>query len=220
MAYREAIAQWGIYAITDRAMAVGRTHAEIGAELIEGGVRVIQLRDKTTPYDELLEDTRQLVEIARSRKVLIIANDNPYLARDADADGVHLGQNDCPVNVARDIVGPDRLIGLSTHTPLQALSAQTMDVDYVGLGPIFATTTKCQEYVPLGLKTVRWAAATLRVPFVAIGGITAETIADVFAAGARHCAMVSALMKSDDIAATARHFVRLCTQLLQEDDVE
>ncbi|KPL06951.1 hypothetical protein AMJ85_10005 [candidate division BRC1 bacterium SM23_51] len=220
MTYREAIAHWGIYAITDREMAGGRTHAEIGAELIEGGVRVIQLRDKTTPFEQLLEDTREMVEIARPHNVPIIVNDNPYLARDGDADGVHLGQNDCPVEIARDIIGPDRLLGLSTHTPLQALAAQLKDVDYIGLGPIFATTTKRQSYRPLGLKMVRWAAATLRVPFVAIGGITAETIADVFAAGARHCAMVSALMKSDDITARARHFVRLREQLLQEDDVE
>jgi thiamine-phosphate pyrophosphorylase len=220
MTRRETIQHWGVYAISDREMAGGQTHAQIGAQLIEGGVRVIQLRDKTTPYEVLLEDARRLVELARSRGVSVIMNDNPYLARDADADGVHLGQNDCPVAIARDILGPDRLIGLSTHTRLQALRAQQLDVDYVGLGPIFTTETKRQSYLPLGLATVRWAAAMLRIPFVAIGGITAETIADVFAAGARHCAMVSALMKSDDIAATAQRFVRLCNELWQEDDLE
>jgi len=217
---RETIAHWGIYALTDREMAGGQTHTEIGRQLIEGGVHVIQVRDKTTPYETLLEDTQQLVSLARPRGVSIIVNDNPYLARDADADGVHLGQNDCPVAIARDIVGPDRLIGLSTHTRLQALRAQTMSVDYVGLGPIFASQTKPQSYLPLGLNTVRWAAATLRIPFVAIGGITEETIADVLAAGARHCAMVSALMKGDNIATTAQHFVRLYDQIWQGDDFE
>jgi len=217
---RSSIAHWGIYAITDREMAGGRTHAEIGEALIEGGIRVIQVRDKTTPYEELLEDTRRLVAIARPRNVAIIINDNPYLARDADADGVHLGQGDCPVEIAREIVGPDRLIGLSTHTRLQALRAQQMDVDYIGLGPIFTTQTKRQHYLPLGLNTIRWAAASLRLPFVAIGGITAERIADVLAAGARHCAMVSALMRSDDIAATARRFIQLREQILSDDDFE
>jgi thiamine-phosphate pyrophosphorylase len=220
MTRREAIEHWGVYAITDRQMAGGRPHAEIGAQLIEGGVGVIQLRDKTTPFDVLLEDARRLVELARPRGVTIIANDNPYLARDADADGVHLGQGDCPVEIARDIVGPDRLIGLSTHTRLQALRAQQLDVDYIGLGPIFATKTKPRSYLPLGLATVRWAAAMLEIPFVAIGGITAETIADVLAAGARHCAMISALMESKDMVATAQHFVRLRNQLCKEDDFE
>jgi len=217
---RQTIDHWGIYAITDRAMAGGRTHTELGAQLVEGGVRVIQVRDKTTPYEVLLEDTRRLVALARPRGVSILVNDNPYLARDADADGVHLGLTDCPVAIARDVVGRGRLIGLSTHTRLQALRAQEMDVNYIGLGPIFATQTKRQSYLPLGLQTVRWAAATLRIPFVAIGGITMETIADVLAAGARHCAIISALMKSDDIAATARRLVRLCEQLSEEDDLE
>jgi thiamine-phosphate pyrophosphorylase len=220
MTPRETIEHWGVYAITDRTLAGGQTHAEIGAQLIEGGVRVIQLRDKTTPYEILLEDARRLVERARPRGVTVIANDNPYLARDADADGVHLGQNDCPVAVARDIVGPDRLIGLSTHTRLQALRAQQLDVDYIGLGPIYTTQTKRRSYLPLGLSTVRWAAATLEIPFVAIGGITADTLADVMAAGARHCAMISALMQSDDLIATTQRFVRLCNDLWKEDDFE
>ena len=220
MTNREAIAHWGIYAITDRGMTSDRTHTEIGERLIEGGVRVIQVRDKTTPFEDLLEDTRRLVALARPRGVSILVNDNPYLAREADADGVHLGQTDCPVAIARDILGPGRLIGLSTHTRDQALRAQDMDADYIGFGPIFHTDTKRQFYLPLGLAAMRWAAATLRVPFVAIGGITAETIADVLAAGARHCAMVSALMKVGDIAATAQRFVRLCNQMWQEDDLE
>ncbi|MBM3334814.1 thiamine phosphate synthase [Candidatus Sumerlaeota bacterium] len=219
MTRREAIANWGVYALTDREMAGGRTHTDIGEQLIAGGVRVIQVRDKTTPFEELLEDTRHLVALAHPRQVMIIVNDNPYLARESDADGVHLGQTDFPVAIARSIVGPDCLIGLSTHTPLQALRAQGQGADYIGLGPIFPTQTKEAGHFPLGLDVVRWAARTLRVPFVAIGGITAETFPDVMAAGARHCAMVSALMKSNDLAATARYFVQLCNQMWQDDEL-
>ncbi|MCX8037723.1 MAG: thiamine phosphate synthase [Candidatus Sumerlaeia bacterium] len=220
MILRETINNWGIYAITDREMTGGLTHTEIAAKLMDGGIRVIQIRDKTTPYDRLLEDVTWVVRMARPLGVTVIVNDNPYLARDADADGVHLGQTDCPVSTARDIVGPDRIIGLSTHTRLQALRAQTMDVDYIGLGPIYTTPTKQQSYLPLGLPTVRWAAATLKIPFVAIGGITADNLGDVLAAGARHCAMISALMKADDITAAARHFLRICHDLWREDDFE
>jgi thiamine-phosphate pyrophosphorylase len=150
----------------------------------------------------------------------VLVNDNPYLARDGHADGVHLGQTDCPVEIARDILGPDRLVGLSTHTRLQALRAQEGPVDYIGLGPVFRTDTKRSHYLPLGLTTVRWAAANLRVPFVAIGGITHDNLADVLAAGARHCAMISAIMGSEDIAAAAREFVSLCDQLWQDDEFE
>lgn len=218
---KDAIRHWGLYAITDREMAGGQTHAEIGAALIEGGVRVLQVRDKTTPYPELLRDTRRLVALARSRCVTVLVNDNPYLARDADADGVHVGQTDCPVSIARDIVGPERIIGLSTHNPVQALRAQEKDeVDYIGLGPIFPTETKRQPYKPLGLKTIRWAAVRLRIPFVVIGGIDTDRLADCLAAGARCCAVVSALMKSDDIAATTHRLVQLCEQLSQDDDLE
>lgn len=96
--------------------------------------------------------------------------------------------------------------------------AQYMDVDYIGFGPIFFTSTKPQRYLPLGLNAVRWAAANLRIPFVAIGGITADNLADVIAAGARHCALVSALMKSNDITAEAQRLVHLCDQLLCQDE--
>lgn len=219
MIRRAAIATWGLYAITDREMAGGRSHAEIGAELIEGGVRVLQVRDKKTPFEQLIKDVARVVELAHPRGVTVIVNDNPYLARDSGADGVHLGQSDISVAVARDILGPDRLVGLSAHTRLQALRAQAEEVDYVGLGPIFTTKTKVQGYLPLGLATVRWAAAQLRVPFVCIGGITEELLANVLAAGARHCAMISALMASPDIAATTRRIVQLCDQLSREDDL-
>lgn len=220
MTRREAITHWGIYAITDRAMAGGLTHTEIGGRLMDGGVRVLQVRDKTTPFEELLKDVRQLVRLARRRGVTVIVNDNPYLAREADADGVHVGQTDCPLSIARDIVGRDRLIGLSTHTRLQALRAQQEDADYIGLGPIFRTSTKTMSHLPLGLSTIRWASTSLEIPFVAIGGITAENVPDVMAAGARHCALISALMKGDDMTDTARRLVGLCNQLWQEDDVE
>lgn len=221
MSHTDTIQNWGIYAITDRAMAGGRTHAEIGAELIEGGVRVIQVRDKTTAYEELLEDTKRLVALARDRGVSVIANDNPYLARDADADGVHLGQTDCPLSIARDVLGPDKIIGLSTHSRGQALRAQEKgEADYIGIGPIYATATKEQEYAPLGLRTIRWATKTLTVPFTVIGGITAERLADVVAAGARQCAMVSALMATGDIAAATRECIRVYEAISSEDDGE
>jgi len=221
MISRETMAKWGLYAITDRTLAGGRTHAAIGAALLDGGVRVIQVRDKTTPFEQLVEDVRRLVALARPRGTAVIVNDNPYLAREADADGVHIGQTDCPVAIARDVIGRDRLIGLSTHTRLQALRAQgNRDVDYIGLGPIYASPTKVQGYLPLGLATVRWAAATLETPFVCVGGITEATLADVLAAGARHCAMISTLMTSEDIAATARRLVQFCEHISREDDLE
>ena len=203
---KEQIKTWDLYAITDIEMAKGKTYPEIVGAVLSAGVRVVQLRDKTSPFEDLLEVGPGLVEMAHDHGAVLLVNDNPYLAREIGADGVHVGQSDFPVDIVRAIVGPDKIIGLSTHTRPQAIKAESMDVDYIGLGPIFHTATKELNYYPLGVQMVRFAANKLKIDFVCIGGITLENLPDILAAGARCCAVVSGIMAEDDTVAAARRF--------------
>ena len=167
---------------------------------LRGGVEIVQLRMKDAPDDVIL---RAAERFAR-HNMLVIINDRPDLAAAAGADGVHLGQDDMPVRAARAIVGADRLIGLSTHTPEQIDAAA--GVDYVGVGPVYETPTKPGR-AAVGLELVRYAADHARVPFFAIGGIGAGNVAAVRAAGAKRIAVVRAVADAPDPEAAARELM-------------
>ncbi len=181
----------------------GKSHAEVCRELVNAGVKVIQLRDKSATFEELLEIGAEIRDITRSAGATLIVNDNPYLAREIDADGVHIGQNDFPPDIVREVIGPDKIVGLSTHSKQQAIAATTWPIDYIGIGPIYPTTTKEVKCVPVGTSLIRWVRQHIPLPSVAIGGITSETIPDALAAGASNVAVISALMSAPDIAGRA-----------------
>ncbi|MCD6386098.1 thiamine phosphate synthase, partial [Candidatus Sumerlaeota bacterium] len=195
----------GLYVITDRRLAGGCEYLKIVRAVLLGGARIIQLRDKETPFEELVKVGKKIKNLCAEFNATLIVNDNPYLAREIDADGVHLGQTDMPVDIAREIIGKDKIIGLSTHNYKQITQAMMMDeVDYIGIGPIFPTSTKKSEYPPVGLKILRWAAENCHLPFVAIGGINKENIAQVLATGTKLIAVVSAVMSAPDITTATR----------------
>ena len=165
------------------------------------GVDVVQLRDKEAAEDEVLAAADVFRRCCREAGALFIVNDRPDLAVAAGADGVHLGQEDMPVARARAVVGDRRIVGLSTHSPQQLAAAR--GVDYVAVGPVYATPTKPGR-PPVGLEPVRHAAAHAEVPFFAIGGIDAANVDDVVAAGAGRIAVVRAIVDAADPAAAAR----------------
>jgi thiamine-phosphate pyrophosphorylase len=193
---------WGLYAIIDAKMA-GRPHGEVCRELVKAGVRVMQLRDKQATFEELMEIGAELRTITREAGATLIINDNPYLAREIDADGVHIGQDDFPPDIVREVMGPDKIIGLSTHSKQQAIAATTWPIDYIGVGPVYPTSSKASTYKPVGTSLIRWVRKHVPLPTVAIGGITEATVPDALAAGASNVAMIGELMKADDIAARA-----------------
>jgi thiamine-phosphate pyrophosphorylase len=168
---------------------------------LAGGVDVVQLREKHASDQEVLATARRFAVACAERGALLIINDRPDLAVAAGADGVHIGQDDMPVANAREIVGPERIVGLSTHTPGQIDAAD--GVDYIGVGPVNATPTKPGRPA-VGLELVRYAADNARVPFFAIGGIDPTNVAAVRAAGAERIAVVRALVEAEDPRATAR----------------
>jgi thiamine-phosphate pyrophosphorylase len=168
-----------------------------------GGADVFQLREKSLSDRDSLTRARDVRRWTRKAGVLFVVNDRPDIARLVEADGVHLGQDDMPVKEARRIVGPDALIGVSTHTVEQVRAAVLDGADYVGVGPVFPSRTKSFEYFP-GLEFVRAAAAESSLPAFALGGIGPENIGDVVAAGARRVAVSSAIAAADDPERAAR----------------
>jgi thiamine-phosphate pyrophosphorylase len=172
------------------------------ARALSGGVDMVQLRIKGAEEAEIVGVARRYRRLCDAAGALLILNDRPDLVRAAEADGVHVGQDDASVAEATAVVGADRLIGLSTHSPAQIDAAGQAGVDYIGVGPIHATPTKPGRPA-VGLELVRYAAGNARVPYFAIGGIEPGNAAAVRAAGANRIAVVRAITQTDDPEATA-----------------
>lgn len=191
---REAI----IYPITDVQMS-GFSHAEQARRLIEGGATLIQLREKHQPPREFYRQAQDALHVARKRGVRIVINDRVDIAQALDADGVHLGQDDLPPEEARRILGDRALIGFSTHNLEQARRGSKLPVDYLAIGPIFATSSKGNAHPAVGLEGLRQVRRIVgKIPLVAIGGITHENASQVLDAGADCLAVISAVLYSPE----------------------
>jgi len=201
-----------VYAITDRRLT-GLSHAEQVRRLADGGIRLIQLREKEASPRDFYLQAREAVTIARELGVTVLINDRVDIALAVGADGVHLGQDDLPPEKARMLLGPDRLIGFSTHSLEQAREADALPVDYIAIGPVFPTRTKEKPDPVVGIEMVRAVRAWTRKPLVAIGGITLETAPEVIATGADAVAVIADLVGAPDITARARQYVEALSAL-------
>lgn len=192
-----------LYVIIDRQSCRNRDPAHVAEEAIKGGADIIQLRDKESADSEILKAARAIRALTHKNKVPFIINDRVDIAVAVDADGVHLGQDDLPIEVARSIIGKDRLIGLSTHSLQQALEAQRRGADYIGVGPVFPTPTK-PDYKAVGIDLIREVNDRVAIPFVAIGGICESNVNEILAAGARRIAVVRAVCGAEDVGNAAK----------------
>lgn len=199
----------GLYVVSDDTWVPGRTHVDVAAAAVAGGARVIQLRDKRKGTAELVGLARRLLSVTRPAGALLIVNDRVDVAMAAGADGVHLGVADLPVRDARRLLGPLPLIGFSPETDAQALEAAEAGADYLGVGPLFATSTKGDAGPPVGALRVARLRAHCELPVVGIGGITAERVGDVLAAGATGVAVASAVAAAPNMVAATRELVDL-----------
>jgi thiamine-phosphate pyrophosphorylase len=170
---------------------------------IAGGVDVVQLREKHLPDDELASVADAVRVLCERLGALLIVNDRPWVAAEAGADGVHVGQDDMPVAEVREVVGPDMLIGLSTHAPEEIDAVDPSVVDYIGVGPVHETPTKPGRPA-VGLELIRYAVAHAPVPFFAIGGLDQGNIAEVVAAGASRVCVLRAISDAEDPERAAR----------------
>lgn len=186
-----------LYAITAAEDSAERT-MEVVRAACAGGAGAVQLRRKGEPDTEMLRLAERCRNVAAAAGVLFIVNDHLEVAMRVDADGVHLGQDDAPIEVARQL-WPGRLVGRSTHSLEQALTAQTQGADYLGVGPVYATPTKPGRPA-VGLELVEAVTPRLQIPWVAIGGIDASTLPAVLRAGARRVAVVRAVCGAPDPA--------------------
>jgi thiamine-phosphate pyrophosphorylase len=193
-----------IYGITAEEYSLGRSNIEVVAHMIEAGIRVIQYREKDKSDRLKYEECLKIRELTRVAGVTFIVNDRPDLALLVGADGIHLGQDDLPPQEVREIVGGEMFIGLSTHSPAQAEAAVRLGVDYIGVGPIFATNTKKDVCAPVGLEYLDYVVKNIRLPFVALGGIKEHNIAEVYRRGARCIALVTEIVGARDIGAKVR----------------
>ena len=194
-----------IYPITDAAIS-SLTHAEQVAQLLTGGASLIQLREKNNSPRDFFADASVALRLARTARATIIINDRVDIALALGADGVHLGQSDLPVKAARQLLGPQAIIGYSTHNLDQVREALDLPIDYLAFGPVFSTRTKKNPDPVAGLNQLQAAKALAGdLPLVAIGGIRQSNLADVFAAGADSAAIISEILSTHrDIATNLR----------------
>jgi thiamine-phosphate pyrophosphorylase len=183
-----------IYPITDPRLTK-LSHAEQVKRLIDGGAQMIQLREKYGSPKDFYELAKEAIKIARPSSVRIIINDRVDIALAAGAGGVHLGQDDLPPARAREILGENAIIGFSTHNPEQAARAVKLPIDYLAIGPVFATATKENAEEPLGIEGVKRVREAIgNFPMVAIGGITFENFREIISAGANSVAIINNLL--------------------------
>jgi thiamine-phosphate pyrophosphorylase len=181
----------------------GRELPTLLRSAIAGGVDIVQLREKHLPDEELASIAKAARIMCEQLGTLLIVNDRPWVAREAGADGIHVGQDDIPPAEVRELVGPDMLIGLSTHSPEQIDAVDANLVDYIGVGPIHETPTKPGRPA-VGLGLIRYAAAHATVPFFAIGGLHAGNLDEALAAGATRACALRAIADAEDPEQAAR----------------
>lgn len=194
----------GIYGITAERFSEGRSNLEVVEEMIRGGITTIQYREKKHQKDvgEMYVECQQIRDLTRKHGVTFIINDHVDLALLVDADGVHVGQEDLPVEAVRRLIGNDKIIGLSTHAPEQMARAVEVGADYIGVGPIFATQTKENVCDAVGLQYLDYVAENCTIPFVAIGGIKEHNISEIVSRGAKSICLVTEIVGSEDIYST------------------
>jgi len=191
-----------IYGLTAEEYSLGRTNVEVVEQLIFAGIKVIQYREKDKKAGKMYEECLIIRELTQKADVTFIINDHIDLALLVGADGVHIGQEDLPPVKVRELVGSDMLIGLSTHCPEQVKTAVELGcVDYIGVGPIFATQTKKDVCQPVGFTYLEYVAKHHQIPFVAIGGIKEHNIMEVKQRGAKIIALVTDIVGAADIPA-------------------
>lgn len=192
---------WSVYLVTGESLSAGRSTREVVERAIEGGCGVVQLREKDRTVRERYEMGREIRALCRERGVAFVVNDRVGLAQALDADGVHLGEDDLPVPVARDLLGEDAIIGRSVSTVTAAEAAEGAGADYLGVGTVYRTQSKAdipEDDHGVGPERVAAIAEAVDIPLVGIGGITAENAAEVARAGADGVAVITAITRADD----------------------
>ena len=208
---------WRLCFIADTEALAGMDVLQMISDAVAGGATIIQMRTKKRDTWEFLEVVMKAAELLRSRKVPLIINDRVDIALACDADGVHLGQTDMPLPYARKILGKKKIIGISVNTLDEARAAEKEGADYLGVGPIFQTSSKIDLPPVLGLEGIGTIREKTKVPILAIGGINVANIADVISAGANGVAVISAIAGSDNPRAAASELIEAIEKVVMKE---
>lgn len=197
----------GVYVITDEQLVPGRSHLAVAEAAVRGGASIVQLRDKLAEDEALAKVGLKIRQITKEAGVTFIVNDRVNLALACDADGAHIGASDCPVSTARRMLG-DKILGVSASNENEARIARAEGADYIGVGPIYPTSTKADAGLPVGLSRIReMQNASGGLPIVAVGGIDVTKIGEVVRAGASAVAVISAVVCAPDMEEATRQLV-------------
>jgi thiamine-phosphate pyrophosphorylase len=205
---KKLLKNYRLYVIIDKQVLKDRSLNWAAERISQAGAEVIQLRDKCSDKKTVLKEALELKRLLSNSDTPYIINDHIDIAMLVDSDGVHLGQEDLPVEAARKLLGKEKIIGLSCHNIRQALEAQDRGADYIGIGPIFPTSTKPNS-LTVGLDLIRMCRNKIRIPFFAIGGITEENINMISSYGGQRAAVCKAICKAKNITVATRNFYRL-----------
>lgn len=187
-----------LYLVTDRGLSLGRPLDDIVRAAVKGGVTLVQLREKNCLTKEFIEIANKLLEILKPLEIPLLINDRLDVALAVKADGVHIGQGDMPYEIAREMLGPDAIIGLSVESVEDAVEAEKLDVDYLGISPVFSTPTKTDISHELGIGGIKKIKEVSSHKLVGIGGMNSSTAGEVITAGVDGVAVVSAICSADN----------------------
>jgi len=205
-----------LYLVTDRDLSLDRPLRDIVEKAVKGGVTMVQLREKSASTREFIQEAMEIRHLLRQYDIPLIINDRVDVALAIDADGVHLGQSDMHWKMARQLLGPDKIIGLSVEKAEQLEEANDADIDYIGISPVFTTPTKKELENGLGLKATSEIARNSNHPSVAIGGINLTNVTDVLRTGTNGVSVVSAICSAEEPEAAARQMAEIIKQIKQE----
>ncbi|MFB5281747.1 thiamine phosphate synthase [Peribacillus sp. Hz7] len=206
-----------LYAVTDRAWLGEQSLAEQVEQTIQGGATFIQLREKNLPYEDFLKEAQQIKKITDAYNVPFVINDNVEVAIACAADGIHIGQDDMDLSTARNIIGDDKILGVSVQTVEQARLAEKGGADYVGVGAVFTTSTKL-DATALPLRTLEAICQSVSIPVVAIGGINEKNILQLSGSGIDGVAVVSAIFAKQDIKKASQELLALSKQIVNHEN--
>lgn len=206
-----------LYAVTDRAWLREQSLAEQVEQTIQGGATFIQLREKNLPYEDFLKEAQQIKRITDAYNVPFVINDNVEVAIACAADGIHIGQDDMDLSTARNMIGDDKILGVSVQTVEQARLAEKGGADYVGVGAVFTTSTKL-DATALPLRTLEAICKSISIPVVAIGGINEKNILQLSGSGIDGVAVVSAIFAKQDIKKASQELLALSKQIVNREN--
>lgn len=202
---KEKLEDMDLYFITDSRLT-RKTALEDVKSAIRAGVKIIQYREKGESTGDMIKEAKEIDELCKKNNVLFIINDRVDIVLAVDSDGVHLGNKDMTYSIARKILGSKKIIGLTVHNIREAVEAERIGADYIGVSPIFETKTKLDAGRPAGLKLIKDIKKAIKIPFVAIGGINENNLGSVIEAGARSIAAISAIVTKDNVEKECKKF--------------